>query len=137
MSVYKLAATGTGGVEDGAAQLDIQFDGVITAIFGTLRATLDADAEFALAELSFISSQTMGNNDTRGSLMLLQLQQHVTTSGSNSNCVNEGVSGVEIPVNAGERLWMHLQVTASTASNADFYVYVNDGQPRQTTRARR
>lgn len=127
MSVYKLYAAGTGGTEDGAAQLDVQFDGEINAIFGQMSADLDADQEFCAAELSFISTNSLTNNDTRGSLFTLRGQCSVGAAGMVINDTNSGVGGLAIPVTAGERIWLHLSATAGVTSSTTIYIYVADG----------
>lgn len=137
MSVYKIAGSGTGGTENAVAQLDIQFDGVITAIFGSLRATLNADAEQVQWEVSFISTNTIGANDTRGSLFMMKGENSMTTSGQADHGQNAGIGGLSIVVNAGERLWLHASSSASTPSVIDVYVYVEDGQAVPTAQRRR
>lgn len=136
MSVYKLQAAGSGGTENSLASLDVQFDGDIVGMFGTMMADLDADAELIQAELSFMSSNTVGSNDARGSLLLLQGRMSLTTSGVALLAVNDGISGLAIPVAAGERLHLHVVSTAGVSSAVTFYVYVADGAPSDLRRRR-
>ncbi len=128
MSVYKLAGVGSGGVENALAQLDIQFDGVITAIHGSIVNNGTSNAAFSNAEVSFLSVNTIDTNDTRGSLFTLGTKVALVTSGMNNNAANSGIGGLAIAVNAGERLWLHMTATASVATNANIYIYVEDGQ---------
>jgi len=137
VSVYKLAGTATGGTENALAQLDIQFDGLITAIHGAMRATIAANTEFAQTEISFISTNTVGSNDTRGSLFMMKAQIALLTSGVANTGVNVSIGGLAVVVTAGERLWMHTVNTASKASVNDVYVYVEDGQGVPTAQRRR
>lgn len=137
MSVYKLAGTATGGTQDGLAQLDIQFDGIITGIFGSVRATIGANSEMAQSEVSFISTNTVAANDTRGSLFSLKVQVGLVTTGGQNTSQNAGIGGLAISVTAGERLWLHTVNTASKASVSDFYIYVEDGQALATANRRR
>lgn len=138
MSVYKLAAAGTGGTQNGIAQVDVQFDGIITAIHGTLEAGLAAGGNTCAVEASFLSVNTLGTNDTRGSLWALRLQM-LLAGAAYATLVNESsnVGGLAIAVNAGERLWMHIIATAAIASAADVYIYVEDGQGVPTAQRRR
>jgi len=131
MTVYKIASATTGGAEVALAQLDIQFDGEIIAVWGTLTADLDADQELIRAEVSFLASNTIGLNDARGSILEIGMQQGFTTSGSHVGAVNAGLSGLMIPVMAGERVFLHAQATAGIAGIATFYLYTRDtGRPR-------
>lgn len=125
MSVYKLYADGTGGTEDGIAQLDIQFVGIINAILLGIQADVDADGEVARGELSFISTNAVANNDTRGSLAMVGQRAIGTVADISSSVVS--IPGINIPVNAGERLWLHIVAAASVVSNCWAYVYVDDG----------
>lgn len=137
MSVYKLAAVGSGGTEDGIAQLDIQFTGTITAILGTMAAGLAANGEKSAVEVSFISTNGLGTNDTRGSLFAMRQELLVGASGAAFNTVNNAVGGLKIPVGAGERIWMHIDASASRSTNAEVYLYVDDGANVQTPQRRR
>jgi len=134
MSVYKLYAAGTGGTEDGIAQTDIQFDGVITSIYMTNAADLDADLEFCHAEISFISQNSIGVNDTRGSLMTLTDRAVGTPAGNTGMAASSGPMAV--PVTAGERVWMHISATAGAVSAVSAYLYVDD-KASETLRRRR
>jgi len=137
MSVYKLAATGVGGVQDGIAQLDVQFDGIITAIHMTVTARL-ADAEEANIEVSFISTNTIGSNDTRGSLFIMRQQANTSDTGwALHEGRSAGIAGLAIVVNAGERLWMHMVVDDGKVAKADAFIYVEDGQAIPVSSRRR
>lgn len=138
MSVYKLAATGTGGTQNAAAQLDIQFDGLITGMHGMILATLVAGGDQAIAEASFLSVNTIGSNDTRGSLLAIGTRLVVLdATGNTQNAENTSIGGLAIVVNAGERIWLHIAATASRASQVEFYFYVEDGQVTPTAARRR
>lgn len=136
MSVYKLYAAGTGGTENAAAQLDIQFDGVITAIHGSVIGDLDTDLDKVKAEVSFISTNTLINNDTRGSLITVAEFAAIGAAGAAVTQANSSVSNLSIPVTAGERLWLHIVATASVDSEVTFYLYVEDGANSELRRRR-
>jgi len=136
MSVYKMYGLSTGGTEDSVASLDIQFDGVITAIHGALYGDLDADTEAAAVEVSFLSSNTFATNDARGSLITLGSKMSLTTSGVAMHAVNSGVSNLNIPVTGGERVHLHFSCSASVVVNAQMYIYVDDAAPASLRRRR-
>jgi len=137
MSVYKLRIPGTGGTEDSLASLDVQFDGEIVAIAGTMDADLDADAESCACEVSFLSSNSIATNDARGSLFMMRIRLSETTAASgNVSAVSHSVSNLAIPVSAGERIHGHMLSTAAVVCTAHVYIYVNDGSPAELRRRR-
>lgn len=136
MSVYKLQGTGSGGVENSLASLDIQFDGVITALHASMVADFDADLESCHAEASFLSTNTISSNDARGSLIIVAGTNAQAAAGATVVAVNSGVGPVDIPVTAGERVHMHLSATAGVASTVHIYLYVTDGAPAALRRRR-
>lgn len=128
MSVYKLRGAGTGGTQDGIASLDVQFDGLITGIAGSLAAELNAASEICQAEASFLSQNTITINDARGSLFLLAQQLVLFTAASAAPVgVHNAVGGIKVPVSAGERIFMHMVATAGVVSIAQIYLFVEDG----------
>ncbi len=126
MSIYKLFGGGTGGTENSVANLDVQFEGSIVAIFGSMHADLDADAETCAAEVSFLSSNTVTTNDSRGSLFQMQVRTNETGTGKGDGSANAGISGLNIAVAAGERIHLHLVSTSGVVSVNHFYIYVDD-----------
>ena len=136
MSVYKLFGAGTGGTQESVASLDVQFDGRITAIHGSANADMDADGESFQCEASFLSSTTIAVNDSRGSLFIMQAQMSLTTSGVMNGSLNSGVSGLNIPVAAGERIHLHLGGASGVTSSTNIYLYVDDDAPAALRRRR-
>lgn len=132
MSIYKLRAAGTGGTQNDVASLDVQFDGIIQGLFGSLIADLDADLEYCQVEASFLSTNTIGSNDSRGSLIIISTQiQAVTAASVVPGSVNGGIGGLEVPISAGERLHLHIDASAGVTSVAQLYIYTRDsGDPR-------
>jgi len=136
MSIYKFRGSGTGGTEDSNASIDIQAVGTITAMHMSMTADLDADLEFCIAEISFLSSNTVGVNDARGSLMIVATANSQAAAGTTVPAVNSGVSNVGIPVNQGERVHLHINATAGVTSVVHGYLYVDDALDQQRTRRR-
>lgn len=134
MTVHKLAAIGAGGTQNAVAQLDIALDGIITAIHGVLINNGAAAGDEVIAEISFLSVSTIAANDTRGSLF--SLGNRISGAGAVTG-VNSGVGGLTIPVNAGERIFLHLVATAAISSSAEINIYVEDGAGLQVATRRR
>ena len=135
MSVYKLYSAGSGGTQDNLASIDIQFDGVITAIVGTAYGDFDAADENLRVEVSFLSTNTVISNDSRGSLFTMQSALGIVTSGSHPGMQNS-VSGINVDVTAGERVHLHIVSTSGVVSQATVYLYVTDGSPAALRRRR-
>lgn len=125
MTIYKLFGS-TGG--DSIASLDIQMDGEIKSIHMTCRANgVNAADEGMVAEISFLSTNTFGANDARGSLMMIQTNVGLLTSGMGPSAINASISSLEIPVAAGERVHMHISDFGTlTGRDAHAYLYVQD-----------
>ncbi len=125
MTIYKLYASSSG---DSVASFDVQLDGEIKALLMSADASgADALNEGVLAELSFLSSNTFANSDVRGSLMTIQIRFGVLTSGGMNASENYHVSGLEVPVNAGERIFLHVSDQGTlTGRNVYAYLYIKD-----------
>jgi len=135
MSIYKLHGDSTGGTENALASLDIQFTGEITAILMAAQVVLDADSESWRGEVSFLSTNTIDSNDARGSLAMVTAGQvELTTSGVFLGQANLSISGLNIPVTAGERVFCHSVASAGVTADFDIYLYVDD---RADSRLRR
>ena len=65
MSIYKLYGTSDGDTDNAIASVDIVADGRIVAVSIDYRCDLDEDNGFCEVELSFGSTNTLQNNDTR------------------------------------------------------------------------
>ncbi len=136
MTIYKLYGAAS---TDSVASLDIQLDGVITSMLMTgMCAGVNALDEGMQAEISFLSSNTFGSNDVRGSLMTMQIRSGMLTSGMGNMCDNINISSVNIPVNAGERIHLHIRDAGTlTGRVVHAYLYVEDkGVSRLSSRRR-
>lgn len=136
MTIYKLYGT---AATDDCASLDIQIDGIITAIHMTALAMgVNAADEGLYAECSFLSTNTFSANDARGSLMIIEVVSGMLTSGMGMMAANASIASLEIPVAAGERIHMHISDIGTLSSrNAHAFLYVLDkGTPRIPGRRR-
>lgn len=112
---------------DAAAAIDVREDSDIVAIAGTMTALdLDTEADFCRAELSFLSTNQMSTNDARGSLLQLELQGTVETLVG--VMVPQTAIAVDlgdgIPVNAGERVYIHISTSTGVTPRAIFMLYM-------------
>lgn len=132
--IYKLEGTGTGGAtSNDVVSVDIQNDGLIEGVWVQVTATgMDALNDNCRAEVSFLSTNTFGTNDTRGSILIVSAFQSFLTSGG-------GLSGGQgfvtfakgIPVVAGERIHCHTTGSTGVTPTVTAFLYV-----RTTSNAR-
>lgn len=136
MSVYQLygfAAAAT----DAVASVDIQFNGEIVgwALYG-LGSFNAADDRFGV-ELSFLSSNCYQSNDARGVIAYGHTKMGLLTSGGVPCSFNLTMSGLAIPVVAGERIYLHIPEYSSAGTvNAKAIMYVLDSSDVNLRRRR-
>lgn len=108
--------------------------GLITGLFApTVGGTLENNTFYLAAEISFLSTNQIGVNDSRGSIGGIGLSSYIafseaTETGAgaaklseqNSLCIEGG-----IPVNAGERVHLHgISSLALLTANVTFLMYI-------------
>jgi len=127
VSVYKLHGVASADT-DGLAQLDVQFDGRIVAwMIMATALSADAIADGFEIEISFLSGSMFTNNDARGVIAMAAWQQQFLTTGGGPSSVNSHLSGLQIPVSAGERVYLHLNAAGSPGNVAiSCLLYVED-----------
>ena len=129
----------TGGVENSIAMIDIPQDGFIIVVDWDSNFTLDAANEFIEIELSFITTNQLATNDVRGRISSISAQAEVLSAvGLHSFSLQKVVSGFDIRVAAGERLFLHSNATAGVQGSArcNLYVDFNTALTRRSARRR-
>lgn len=118
-----------GATTNSVATTDVQNSGIITGVLMGFRSisALDLINDFIGAELSFMSSNTFGVNDVRGSIAMNFLEQQFLTTGGGIGNVVLAISGLAIEVNAGERIHLHATASSGTGGNVWAYLYIADG----------
>lgn len=112
-SVIKMYAAPAGGDET-LATMDVPMHGNIIGVEWAAYADLDADGDLAEAQVSFRSAGSFNTNDDRGVISEIRMGIQLVTSGIGNNHVNKYTPLPDIPVGAGERLYLHTSNTAST-----------------------
>ena len=138
--IYKLfAAVPNAATTNSIATLDIQEDGFIIAVSIYIDpSTLDAVDDEIRGEVSFMSSNTFAVNDTRGSIFQHGVSQQFLTSGGGMGGLTSSLSGLLVPVEAGERVHLHsLSVAGGSGSSMTCYLYVEDSQDTKQRPKRR
>lgn len=136
--VVSVAAANVG---DSTVAIDVPQDGHIESIFYSIRGNgMDALGDSWAVELSFASSNTFSNNDSRISILELGEEMNFLTSGGAAPGKWGQLIGVDIPVFAGERLHVHTAVAGGTTNiNGLIYLYHRTrggAPPRRSTRRR-
>jgi len=124
-----------------AAQIDIPADGTLYA-FNMQILVGDAtpvNNESVFAELSFISSPQFASNDSRGSIGQVGVggyQALAATTVIIDGAWTMAMSGLNIHLNAGERIYLHATPGGSITATVVAYMYIDDGmdQPRAVRR---
>ena len=137
MSIYQIYGSSTGDAE-AAANLDVQFDGQIIAwdLWATINGA-GGDGNYHHVEVSFLSSDMSNKNDARGVICSVRDTVSVLdATGAQFAATRSQLSGLFIPVVAGERLYMHLGATAGNVITASCRLYVDDASNPQLRRRR-
>lgn len=134
MRIYKLSASIPGGAtSNNFAQLDIVEDGKLWAWYMSVSPTgMDALNDECAVEISFASSNSLNSNDTRQSIAEIRTAQNFLTSGGGTGSMTAGLSGLDIAMVAGERIFMHAITDTGVSGQASAYLYVKDGSGGST-----
>ncbi len=136
MSIYKMSGTNANG--DALSLTTIQNPGVLnTILICGAPAGMDALDDRWQLEIAFRSTRSFGIDDIRGSIAMLQLAQEFLTSGGGIGSTNLTVPGLEIPVDLGERIYVHGTVSTGVAGVYEVFLYVNVSVDARGKRRRR
>lgn len=125
--IIQIYGTGTGGTQNGLASIFIPQDGTIEGIVYAIQALLNADAEFANVEMSFISTNQLGTNDARGAILTLRMQTAVLTAVGGVVAYTNGYVPYDLSVQGGERVYMHVDATAGVVSYVTMQLQFRSG----------
>ena len=114
-SLIQMVASGSGGSESALASIDVPANGNLVGYSLHATADLDADSDAITFQISFGSTVSLVN-DSRQIIGNARLFSVFTTSGHQNFSVNQYVSLPDIPVGMGERMYLHINAPASTAS---------------------
>lgn len=121
--VVSLYAAGTGGIEDASAMMDVQTDGDLIAIDWDWRAALNASETIDL-ELSFIATNQLTTNDVRGRISSISSEiVAITAVGVAHSSMQKFLSGFNISMAGGERLYLHALSSAGVVHSGRVNLY--------------
>jgi len=137
IDIIGMAAVFTGGTQDALAQIDVPQDGVLLGIDWDMAASLNA-AETCAVELSFIATNLLNINDVRGRISAVSTHAGLATAvGLSTSFVQKWISGIELFLAAGERLYLHVVSTAGVAGTARCGLWFDGGATVTRRSARR
>lgn len=124
MRVYKLyAAISSTGTN--LATVTMVRPGRIRSIRWASGADVSADNSYSDVELSFQAVSNVNVNDTTGSIDELRSQSNFTTSGQMQGAIHKQ-SLVDIPVSAGDRLYLNATNSGTHSARVTCFVDVAD-----------
>ena len=138
MRVYKIHALVAAGTNDAIAQLDIVEDGKIAAVaWAAAPLTMDGFTDEFRVELGFGSANTLDNNDVRQSISEIGTGQNINGASAGGPAVmNHSISGLELNVIAGERIFLHSFASAGVSGRVSCHIYIKDGSGGSTRQRR-
>jgi hypothetical protein len=121
--IYKLHSSGSG---DGNVSLDVREDDVIEGIGLDISMAGPSDGAAVDVEVAFGSSSSFSTNDTSGTMIGSRIDYDVITSGA-AQAGKWAFMPMKVKINAGERLYMHIDVTGSLTYWARAYIHTSKG----------
>lgn len=119
---YKLYAATTTAT-NAAASFIVQRDGFIHGFHGSMVIDATADNHYCYAEVSNQSVSQATTNDTLGPMFELREYHNVGAAGVVASGQNSGISGLSIPVKAGDRIYLNILSSACNGFTTIF-VYI-------------
>jgi len=126
-----------GGTENAIAQIDVPQDGVLRGLDWDVAGQMDADAETLDVELSFIATNQLITNDSRGRISSVSAAMSLTTSGIALLGLQKWIGGFELMLSGGERLYLHASSSAGVAGSARMNLHFDGGAQVTRRSARR
>lgn len=130
-----MTAAFTGGQQNALAQIDCPLSGNITGVAWVLSADVDADQDFATAEVSFGSVYVLAN-DSRQVISIAGVGASQVTAASVVRIDTNYYDAMSLPVSAGERIYLHVNATASLPGTANAIIHFDFDIDRPQARRR-
>lgn len=136
-TIVTMYGAGTGGTQNAIANIDVQDDGVIVGVQVAHSADLDATDEASTASLSFISTNQIAINDTRGELVVSRLRTGLVTA-ETGKAANNFFVPLNVQVSGGERIYMHFASSAGVITDCTMIIHFafRRTPPRRSQRRR-
>lgn len=133
-SVQKMYGTVIG---DSVASVDVPQDGHIVGVQFSVSMGMQADADRIAIQLAFASTSSLTVNDTRNVIAEVRMANELVTSGGMLMGINVFYALPDIPVGAGERLYLHAAGTSTgVAAQMACMIYYDFEEGRAPMRRR-
>ena len=136
-TIIQLTSGSISASADSVVNIDVPEDGAIEAVVAHISDSTLIATEGITAELSFLSSNQLGTNDARGIIYSLVLFGGGTTGSQKSSEITSVAFPGGIPVSAGERIHMHVNVVGTPSARVTFIMYMSTKGGGRRSRARR
>ena len=136
-TIIQLTQGGIAASADSVVNVDVPEDGAIEAVVATISDSTLLATEGVTAELSFLSSNQLATNDARGIIYSIVLFAGGTTGRNKSSEITSVSFPGGIPVAAGERIHMHVNVVGAPSARCTFIMYMSTKGGGRRSRARR
>lgn len=123
MRVLKLYAAVSADT-DNAAYVVLPNPGRIVAVSWHSEITSALAVSSAKLELSFSGVRQTTTNDATGPISMHNCGTTVLTSGGAEAGSNSMLTGISIPVNSGDRLFVNAEITGTITLNFNCFIYV-------------
>lgn len=135
--IIGMQATVTGGAQDAMAMIDIPQDGFIIGIDWDGSFFLNAQEEVEI-EVSFIATNQLTTNDTRGRLSSISARGALVTAvGLPIVSIQKWLGSFDLSVSGGERLYLHALSTAGVNGEVRCGLYADLGTTTRRSARRR
>jgi hypothetical protein len=121
---------------DGQASVDVREDDSIEAIALSMLTIQPVDGMQWGMEVSFGSSSQFTINDTNSTIISMKDSWRLVTSGAASTGKHLVLPQLNIPISAGERIFLHLNTTNAVTIQATAFLYTKGGPAKVATRRR-
>lgn len=127
---------GAGGTEDAVANIDIPDDGALVGVQVAHAADIDATDEASTVSLSFIATNQLATNDSRGDIIVTRVRSGLVTAEGGSPFTNF-YTPMDIDVSGGERLYIHVVASAGVVTQVSMILHFRFRRPPARRSARR
>lgn len=122
MRTYTLFKSFT-ATADAGATCTVVSKGTIVGVSWSVAGILNADAEFYHVELGTVPTCQGRTNDSQGAVSIVKAEAGLLTSGSVNGAANNYFP-CRVPVDAGDKLYLHGVLTGTNSVDATCLIYV-------------
>lgn len=113
-------------------------DGKIVGIRWAMTYKPAGDAASARAELSFAAASQFSTNEVNNVISQVEKETETLTSGGSSADHNEMIHlPIPVPIEAGEKIYLHAAVSGAAAGRIRVQLFIADGADSKTSPRRR